>query len=146
MAAQRKKLGPARAAKSLAPGELSPTQEKAALGLARGLTQCEAGREAGVADRRIRHWLADVPAFAARVHELRREMSDRLVTLLTSTAADAMLSLDRLRRTATEPKDEERLSVKILEQFPPLRGVLLTETELRQLQAQVRELEKGTHR
>jgi hypothetical protein len=56
---------------------LSPRQEAAALALARGGTQDEAGNESGAGTRTIKTWLATQPAFVRRIRELRADMTSR---------------------------------------------------------------------
>lgn len=56
-------------------GGLTAKQERVALNLAVGMSYEAAGAATSVAARTIRSWMANVPAFKARLNELRSELT-----------------------------------------------------------------------
>jgi hypothetical protein len=77
---------------------LTPKQERVALLIASGHKQSDAARSAGVGERTVKTWAAEVPAFARRVNELRAHMTDAALGRLTdgmTTAADTLGYLAR---------------------------------------------------
>jgi transposase-like protein len=79
-------------------GDLAPKQELAALSLATGSTWGEAARAAGAGETTLWTWAKEVPAFKARIAELRAEIVSgalgRLIDNMTS-AADTLGYLTR---------------------------------------------------
>jgi hypothetical protein len=116
-----------------AAGGLTPKQEQAALALAAGSTERQAARKAGAGERTLRTWLADQPAFARRVTQLRGEMTSRALGRL----ADAMVeAADTLRELLKAKGEQTRLLAA--------RSVLELATKLRdsvELEARMRALE-----
>ncbi len=77
------------------------TREAAALELARGLTLQAAASSAGVNVRTIRRWKLE-PAFAARIAEIRAELTDRTVGLLTEGRLAAVSTATKLLKSSDE--------------------------------------------
>jgi hypothetical protein len=76
--------------------DLTAKQERVAVLLASGRTIVDAAGEAKVGERTIKEWLADRPAFARRVQQLRSELTERALSLLSGSAASAAETLAEL--------------------------------------------------
>lgn len=87
-------------------GELTPKQERAALAVARGLTNAEAAKQAGCGERTLKTWKG-IPAFRERVAEIRAEMTARALGRLTEGLDFAVTAL---RKMLTAKSEQSRMS------------------------------------
>jgi hypothetical protein len=76
--------------------QLNPKQELLALSLASGSSLQDAVEKHGIGLSTAKEWLSDSPAFAARIRELRRQLTERAAGLLADAMADAALTLKKL--------------------------------------------------
>src|SRR5262245_38416188 len=83
-------------------GPLAPKQEMLAMALASGSSLHEAARSNGVGLTTAKRWLSEQPAFAERVRELRREMTERAAGVLAEAMTEAALTLKRLCASKSE--------------------------------------------
>jgi len=115
----------------------SPKQEAAALALAAGRTEGEAARESGAGARTIRTWLAEQPAFARRIGELRYEMTSRALGRLIDNMASASDTLGYLSRKGKSEMVRLSAARAVLELSCKARESVELEERLQALEQQV---------
>ncbi|MCI0705462.1 MAG: hypothetical protein L0241_30750 [Planctomycetia bacterium] len=77
-------------------GELSPSQEQAALALAAGKKIAAAAKLAEVGVSTVKEWLYTIPEFPARVRELREEMTKEAIGKIVDGLGFAAVTLRNL--------------------------------------------------
>jgi hypothetical protein len=113
---------------------LTPRQEAAALALASGKTEDEAADLANCGERTLRTWLATVPGFAARVAELRAEMTARAMGRLIDNMVSAADTLGYLSRKAKAETVRLGAARAVLELGVKLRETIELEERIRALE------------
>src|SRR5262245_47762468 len=96
---------------------LTPKQDAVALLLAAGRSIAQAAKEAGVGERTIQSWNASIPAFRARVAELRAEIAARAVGRLAGALDAAIDTLAGLLGADCPPTVRCTASRGIIESF-----------------------------
>ena len=81
---------------------LTPKQESAAVALAGGATFDEAAKASGAGVSTVKDWSATVPAFKARVADLRGEMTERVFGLIVDAMAEAVGTMVGLMKSKNE--------------------------------------------
>lgn len=118
-----------------ADGGLTPKQEAAAVALAAGRTYAEAARAADAGERTVKTWVYQVPAFARRVAELRREMTARALGRLTDCMAGAADVLDQLAQQGRSETVRCSAAKAVLELATRLRESVELEERLAAVEA-----------
>ena len=114
---------------------MPPKQEAAALALAAGRTLHEAARESGAAERTIKTWRHDNPAFVRRIAELRTEMTCRALGRLVDGMASAAETLSYLSRKGKSETVRLGTARAVLELSTKLRDSTELEARLAALEA-----------
>ncbi len=122
--------------------ELSPKQERAALAVARGLSNGEVAKRCGAGERTVKTWKT-IPAFRSRVAELRQAMVAQALGRLTDGLDFAS---SNLRKLLSAKSESVRLSAirTLFEMAVKLRESAELEAEVAALREQVAAL--ATHR
>jgi hypothetical protein len=113
---------------------LSTKQEAAALALASGATKAGAANSVGVAERTIRAWFM-IPLFKQRVHQLRFELTERALSILTATAAGFAQTLVAASKKAPKHRDRAAAARAGLEMMTRLNEKIALEQRVAELEA-----------
>lgn len=116
--------------------ELTVKQEAAAVAMAGGATYDEAAEASGAAAPTIKTWNATVPAFRARINQLRAELSARVLARITTGMCTGIDTLERLCSTGKEPTQLKAAEALLT------HGTALC--EVAELKARIDALEGGT--
>ena len=117
---------------------LTPRQESAALALAGGATFDEAAKASGAGVSTVKDWSATVPAFKARIGELRAEMTDRVFVRLVDAMGEAIDTMRDLMRSKSEGM-RHKAAESIMAHHA-------NAVELRDLKARLEAVEQGARR
>src|SRR6478736_4653540 len=75
--------------------------ERLALALAQGMSVVQAAARVGISERSARRRVAD-PAFRRRVADLRAQLTDQALGVLTALSSSAAITLGQLLRASSE--------------------------------------------
>lgn len=109
--------------------------EEAALAIASGRSASVFAKKAGIGVRTVQTWLKK-PSFRKRVRELRQEMTQQTLGVLTSAATSAAVQLARL--TIEGQTEQIRLAAA-----RAVLGELLSVSNHAEIKAEIEELKKG---
>lgn len=126
-------------AKKIKVGELTPPQSKAVQALASGATFAEAALLAGVSERTVYKWRADLPAFNEALKSIEVKQLDETARRLVGAGVQCVSCLtDIAADKKIAPGVRVAAAKAVMELSLKLRDTLTIEARLTELEAQLR--------
>ena len=123
-------------------GKISARMERLAAAIASGQTDKAACQECKIGVTTLWRWRKTVPAFTARIEELRKECNERVLARLTAIMGGKALDVLECKLDARDDKGQPTATLADIKAAFELRGNI-TNDELMEMLEQILENQKG---